>query len=149
MGTPFGYLPLARYRFIRQPDPITFSAFTSWEAPDPSYWVPKGYAVVNVDLRGFGTFDGAGTFLSDQEAADYAAAIEWAAVQPWSNGRVGLNGVSYLAISQWKVAALRPKPLVAISFRGYDRRRAGRSESREPREPRRALALSFTRGSRL
>jgi predicted acyl esterase len=112
--SPFGYLPLARYRFIRQPDPITFSAYTSWEAPDPSYWVPKGYAVVNVDLRGFGASDGIGTLFSDEEAADYAEAIEWAAVQPWSNGRVGLNGVSYLAISQWKVAALRPKPLVAI-----------------------------------
>jgi predicted acyl esterase len=112
--SPFGYLPLARYRFIRQPDPIAFSAYTSWEAPDPSYWVPRGYAVVNVDLRGFGTSDGVGTFLSDQEAADYAEVIEWSAAQPWSNGRVGLNGVSYLAISQWRVAARRPKSLVAI-----------------------------------
>jgi predicted acyl esterase len=112
--TPFGYLPLARFRFMRQPDPITFSAYTSWEAPDPSYWVPRGYAVVNVDLRGFGSSDGVGTFLSDPEAADYAEVIEWAAAQPWSTGRVGLNGVSYLAISQWKVAALRTKSLVAI-----------------------------------
>ena len=112
--SPFGYLPIARYRFMRQPDPIRFSAYTSWEAPDPSYWVPKGYAVVNVDLRGFGTSDGAGTFLSDQEAVDYAEVIEWAGAQPWSSGRVGLNGVSYLAISQWKVAALRPKSLAAI-----------------------------------
>jgi hypothetical protein len=36
------------------------------------------------------------------------------AAQPWANGRVGLNGVSYQAISQWRVAALRPKSLVAI-----------------------------------
>ncbi len=113
-SSPFGYLPLARYRFMRQPDPIAFSAYTSWEAPDPSYWVPRGYAVVNVDLRGFGASDGVGTFLSDQDAADYAEVIEWAAAQPWSSGKVGLNGVSYLAISQWKVAALRPKSLVAI-----------------------------------
>jgi predicted acyl esterase len=112
--TPLGYLPIARYRFIRQPDPITHSAYTCWEAPDPSYWVPRGYAVVNVDLRGFGTSEGVATFFSDEEAADYAEVIEWAAAQPWSNGRVGLNGVSYLAISQWKVAALRPKSLVAI-----------------------------------
>jgi predicted acyl esterase len=112
--SPFGYLPLKRYRFIRQPDPVTFSAYTTWEAPDPSYWVPRGYAVVNLDLRGFGTSDGAGTFLSDQEAADYAEAIEWAGAQSWSSGKVGLNGVSYLAITQWKVAALRPKSLAAI-----------------------------------
>ena len=112
--TPFGYLPLKRYRFIRQPDPLTHSAYTAWEAPDPSFWVPRGYAVVNVDLRGFGTSDGVGALFSEQEADDYAEVIEWAAAQPWSNGRVGLNGVSYLAISQWKVAALRPKSLVAI-----------------------------------
>jgi predicted acyl esterase len=112
--SPFGYLPLARYRFIRQPSPVTFSAHTSWEAPDPGFWVPRGYAVVNVDLRGFGTSDGVATLLSEQEATDYAEVIEWAAAQPWSSGRVGLNGVSYLAISQWRVAALRPKPLVAI-----------------------------------
>jgi predicted acyl esterase len=112
--TPFGYLPLARYRFIRQPDPVTFSAYTSWEAPDPGYWVPRGYVVINVDLRGFGSSGGIGTLFSDQEAADYAEVIEWAGAQPWSTGRVGLFGVSYLAISQWKVAALRPKSLAAI-----------------------------------
>jgi predicted acyl esterase len=112
--TPLGYLPLARYRFLRLPDPFAFSAYATWEAPDPSYWVPRGYALANVDLRGFGTSDGVGTLLSDEEAADYAELIEWAAAQPWSSGKVGLNGVSYLAISQWKVAALRPKALAAI-----------------------------------
>ena len=112
--TPVGYLPLTRYRFIRQPDLVTHSAYTAWEAPDPSFWVPRGYVVVNVDLRGFGTSGGVGSLFSDQEAADYAEVIAWAARQPWSSGRVGLNGVSYLAISQWKVAALRPEGLAAI-----------------------------------
>ncbi len=112
--TPFGYLPLAQYRFLRQPAPIRLSAYTGWEAPDPSSWVPRGYAVVNLDLRGFGTSGGTGTLFSDQEAADYAEVIEWAGVQPWSTGKIGLNGVSYLALSQWKVAALRPPHLAAI-----------------------------------
>jgi hypothetical protein len=112
--TPLGYLPPARYRFIRQPVPVTFSAYTTWEAPDPNFWVPRGYAVVNLDLRGFGTSEGVGEFLSAQEADDYAQAIAWAAAQPWSSGKVGLNGVSYLAISQWRVAALRPPALAAI-----------------------------------
>jgi predicted acyl esterase len=112
--TPFGYLPPTRYRFLRQPASVTFSALATWEAPDPSYWVPRGYAVINLDLRGFGKSEGTGTLFSDQEAADYAEVIEWAAAQTWSTGRVGLNGVSYLAISQWKVAALRPKSLAAI-----------------------------------
>jgi predicted acyl esterase len=47
-------------------------------------------------------------------AADYVEVIEWAGTQPWSTGKVGLFGVSYLAISQWKVAALRPRFLSAI-----------------------------------
>lgn len=110
----FGYLPLLPFRLMPQPDRFSVSAYAGWEAPDPGTWVPRGYAVVNVDLRGFGTSEGIGAPLSDQEAADYAEAIEWAAVQPWSSGKVGLNGVSYLALSQWKVAALRPRSLAAI-----------------------------------
>jgi predicted acyl esterase len=112
--TPLGYLPLKRYRFIRQPDTVRYSAYTAWESPDPCYWVPRGYVVISLDLRGFGTSEGVGTLLSDEEASDYAEAIAWAAAQPWSMGKVGLNGVSYLAISQWRVAALRPPALAAI-----------------------------------
>jgi predicted acyl esterase len=67
--TPVGYLPSARYRFMRQPRAIRFSAFTTWEAPDPSFWVQRGYAVVNLDLRGFGTSDGTGALLSSQAAS--------------------------------------------------------------------------------
>ncbi len=112
--TPLGYLPPKRYRFIRQPAPVTFSAYTTWEAPDPSYWVPRGYVVINLDLRGFGTSEGVGALLTHREASDVAEAIEWAAAQPWSTGKVGLNGVSYLAITQWSAAALRPPHLAAI-----------------------------------
>ncbi len=75
---------------------------------------PQGYAVVNVDLRGGGTAEGIGDLFSDQEALDYYDVIEWAGTQSWSSGRVGLNGVSYLAISEYKVAALRPPHLAAI-----------------------------------
>lgn len=109
-----GYLPEMQYRIMRQSAPVKVSAWTSWESPDPAYWVPRGYVVVNCDLRGFGHSDGEGELISDQEALDYYDLIEWAAEQPWSNGRVGLNGVSYLALSQWKVAALRPPHLAAI-----------------------------------
>jgi predicted acyl esterase len=108
-----GRLP-SQYRMLRQTAPVAFSAWTSWEAPDPAFWVPRGYAVVNCDLRGCGTSGGVGDILSDQEAQDCFDLIAWAAEQPWSTGRVGLNGVSYLAISQYKVAALRPPALAAI-----------------------------------
>jgi predicted acyl esterase len=111
---PFGYLPPAQYRMIRQPEPVSWSAWTSWEAPDPAYWVPRGYAVVNCDLRGFGASEGRANLLTDAEARDVHDVIEWAGTRPWSNGRVGMNGVSYLAISQYGAAALRPPHLAAI-----------------------------------
>ena len=40
--------------------------------------------------------------------------IEWAGVQPWSNGKVGLNGISYYGINQWQVASLQPPHLAAM-----------------------------------
>jgi predicted acyl esterase len=103
-----------QYRLFPQPDPVTLSAWTSWEAPDPAFWVSHGYAVVNADLRGGGTAEGTSVLFSDSEAADYAEIVEWAGTRAWSTGRVGLLGVSYLAISQYKVAALRPPHLAAI-----------------------------------
>ncbi|HEX2914444.1 MAG TPA: CocE/NonD family hydrolase [Chloroflexia bacterium] len=109
-----GVRPFFQYRIINQPMPINTSERASWEAPDPAFWVPKGYVVINLDLRGFFASPGEGEVLSDQEAQDYYDCIEWAASQPWSNGKVGLNGVSYLAISQYKVAALHPPHLAAI-----------------------------------
>ena len=108
------YQPPRQYRVFHQPDPIAFSAWTGWEAPDPAFWVPEGFAVVNVDLRGFGTSDGTGELLSDQQGDDEHDVIEWVAAQPWCTGRIGLLGVSYLAISQYRVAATRPPHLAAI-----------------------------------
>jgi hypothetical protein len=85
-----------------------------WELPDPERWVPWGYALVRVDTRGFGQSRGKVSGLDDQEANDYYDAIEWAACQPWSNGNVGLSGVSYIAINQWYAAAKQPPSLKAI-----------------------------------
>ncbi len=103
-----------QYRIMPQPDVVRFSAWTGWEAPDPAFWVPRGYAVVNADGRGGGTSEGVAELFSDQEAQDYYDLVEWAGTQPWSTGKVGLDGVSYLAISQYKVAALQPPHLAAI-----------------------------------
>ncbi|HVU92372.1 MAG TPA: CocE/NonD family hydrolase [Jatrophihabitans sp.] len=103
-----------QFRAMNQPEPLTISAETSWEAPDPVWWVQQGYAVINLDTRGGGHSDGRGDLLSDQEADDIGQVIAWAAEQPWSNGRVGMLGVSYLALSQYKVAALNPPALKAI-----------------------------------
>lgn len=103
-----------QYRILRQTGPVRFSSLTTWEAPDPAWWVAQGYAVVNCDLRGAGTSDGVGSLLSDQEGEDVHDLVQWAGAQPWSTGAVGLLGVSYLALSQWKAAATQPSSLKAI-----------------------------------
>ncbi|TXI98420.1 MAG: CocE/NonD family hydrolase [Neisseriales bacterium] len=103
-----------QYRVIRQTGQIAFSEETSWEAPDPDFWVKQGYVIVNIDKRGFGKSDDAQEMLDDAEAQDYYDVIEWSAAQEWSSGKIALFGVSYLAISQYKVAALNPPHLSAI-----------------------------------
>jgi predicted acyl esterase len=109
-----GYSVSQQYRVLRQPSSLRFSSLTGWEAPDPVWWTAHGYVVVNCDLRGAGHSDGVCSLLSDQEGEDVYDLIEWAGQQPWSTGAVGMIGVSYLAISQWKAAALRPPHLKAI-----------------------------------
>ena len=103
-----------QYRMLPQPGPLRLSAWTGWEAPDPAVWVPRGYAVINADLRGGGTSEGTGHLFSDEEARDYADLIQWAGSQSWCSGKVGLDGVSYLAISQYQVAGLGPEHLAAV-----------------------------------
>jgi uncharacterized protein len=93
---------------------IPTSDYAAFEAPDPGFWVPRGYAVVNANVRGMWNSEGHATWLSPQDAEDYFDLIEWVAEQPWSTGKVGLSGVSYLAMSQWAVAALNPPHLAAI-----------------------------------
>jgi predicted acyl esterase len=96
-------------------DPSHYSSYCAFEAPDPAYWVPRGYAIINPDPRGTWHSEGRATFLSPEEALDYYDLIEWAGTQPWSNGKVGLAGVSYLTSSQWRVAGTNPPHLAAIN----------------------------------
>jgi predicted acyl esterase len=112
--TRLGWRINPQFRILRQTAPFTISSETSWEAPDPVWWTGQGYAVVNADLRGAGTSDGVGVPFSAQEAEDIHDLIEWAGTQPWSSGKVGMLGVSYLAIAQYKAAALHPPHLAAI-----------------------------------
>ena len=91
------------------------SDLTIFEAPDPVYWVGQGYAVVIADTLGTWFSDANASFFSPREAEAHYDLIEWAGTQEWSNGKVGLSGVSYLASSQWRVAALRPPHLAAIN----------------------------------
>jgi predicted acyl esterase len=100
----------------KHPDVMAGSSnkYQSWEVCDPEKWVPDGYAVVRVDSRGCGRSPGYVEHWSPRETKDFANCVEWAGKQPWSNGKVGLSGISYYAINQWQVASLQPKHLAAI-----------------------------------
>jgi hypothetical protein len=100
----------------RHPDVTAGSSnlHQNWEVVDPEKWVPHGYACVRVDSRGCGRSPGYVDHFSARETSDFAACIEWAGTQPWSNGRVGLNGVSYYGMNQWQVASRQPPHLAAM-----------------------------------
>ena len=92
----------------------TTNQYQNWEVVDPEKWVPDGYACVRVDSRGAGRSPGYLNHNNARENRDFYHCIEWAAEQPWCSGKVGLNGISYYASSQWRAAALQPPHLTAI-----------------------------------
>ncbi|MGH7553029.1 MAG: CocE/NonD family hydrolase, partial [Longimicrobiales bacterium] len=98
------------------PDAVsgTTNKYANWEVVDPEKWVPDGYACVRVDSRGAGRSPGYLNHNNARENRDFYHCIEWTAAQPWCSGKVGLNGISYYASSQWRVAALQPPHLAAM-----------------------------------
>ncbi len=88
--------------------------YQNWEVTDPERWVPHGYAIVRVDSRGAGWSPGFMDCNSPREIKDLYQCIEWAGTQPWSNGKVGMLGISYYASNQWRVAGMHPPHLAAI-----------------------------------
>ena len=88
--------------------------YQNWETTDPERWIPHGYAIVRVDSRGAGWTPGFMDPGSPREIDDLYQCIEWAGIQPWSNGKVGMLGISYYAGNQWRVAGKHPPHLSAI-----------------------------------
>ncbi len=88
--------------------------YMNWETINPEIWIPEGYVAVRVDGRGTGKSQGQYEPWSLGESIDIYDAIEWAASQPWCNGKVGLLGISYYAINQWFAANQQPPSLKAI-----------------------------------
>src|ERR1700729_93981 len=66
----------------------------------PAELAAAGFAVVLQDCRGRFESEGEWTYVQS-EVDDGYDTVEWAAVQPWSNGRVGLFGASYMGNTQW------------------------------------------------
>jgi predicted acyl esterase len=98
------------------PDAVANSTnkYQNWEVADPEKWVPDDYVCVRVDSRGAGRSPGYLDHNNARENRDFYNCIEWVASQPWCSGKVGLNGISYYASSQWRAAALQPPHLAAI-----------------------------------
>ena len=70
--------------------------------------------MLRADEVGLGQSPGILDTMSKSTSDAFADTVEWAAEQSWSNGKVGLAGISYFAGSQWRVAARQPKGLAAI-----------------------------------
>jgi len=88
--------------------------YQNWELIDPEKWVPDGYACVRIDSRGAGRSPGYLDVWSAREAEDLYTCVEWAGTQAWSNGQIGIHGISYYAMNQWNVGALKPPHLAAL-----------------------------------
>lgn len=80
-----------------------------------SFWVRYGYVLASSDMRGIGASFGSrpGEF-TDSDSSDAYDVIDWLAAQPWSNGRVGMMGVSANGISQFVAAGSAHPALRAI-----------------------------------
>jgi predicted acyl esterase len=107
-----------RYSLFPENAGVPLDAISPWakfEGPDPAYWCRHGYAVINPDVRGAWKSEGDLAVFGEHEGDDIHDTIEWVAAQPWSNGKVGMSGNSYLALSQWKAGAARPAHLAALA----------------------------------
>ena len=122
-----------------------------------AHLMDRGYTFVMVDLRGFGGSSGCLDWVGPGEQADVKSAVQWAASQPWSTGKVGMYGKSYDGVTgprrRGRAAAgprrrrragagLRPLPLPVLERRAvrelarharplrHDRRDAGHGKRR-------------------
>jgi putative CocE/NonD family hydrolase len=77
------------------------------------YFAQRGYVYVFQDVRGRHESEGRWEPFFDDEKDGYDT-IEWAAKQPWSSGKVGMQGGSYLGQNQWRAAQAAPPSLVTI-----------------------------------
>jgi uncharacterized protein len=84
------------------------------EAGASDFWVPRGYVHVVANLRGTSGSGGTFGFMDGQERCDLHDLVEWAAAQPWSDGNVGMLGISYFASTQIEAATQQPEHLKAI-----------------------------------
>lgn len=93
---------------------MSSNKYQNWEVTDPECWVPHGYACVRFDSRGAGCSEGFMNPNAPIEIEDLYDCIEWSGTRDWSNGKVGMLGISYYSRNQWRVAEKNPPHLTAI-----------------------------------
>ncbi len=81
---------------------------------DPLAAAAAGYAVIIQDVRGRFASDGGPFYIFRDEFNDGYDSVEWAASLPYSDGRVGMFGASYMGMTQWQAAVMQPPHLQAI-----------------------------------
>ena len=81
-----------------------------------TYFAARGYVSARVDIRGFGASEGVPTDreYSQQELLDGEQVIAWLASQSWSNGKVGMFGISWGGFNAIQMAMRQPPALKAI-----------------------------------
>jgi predicted acyl esterase len=84
------------------------------EAGASDFFVPRGYVHVIANCRGTSGSGGTFGFFDGQERRDMYDLVEWAAEQRWSDGNIGMVGISYFAMTQMEAAVERPPHLKAI-----------------------------------
>ena len=81
---------------------------------DGAKLMERGYTYVMVDLRGFGGSNGCLDWAGPGEQSDVVNAVQWAASQPWSTGKVGMYGKSYDGVTGLIGVNHRPPGLAAV-----------------------------------
>ncbi|MGH9245237.1 MAG: CocE/NonD family hydrolase [Acidimicrobiales bacterium] len=125
-GLPFnGPIYRMQWEKLVAKDPSVLQGSTNkyqaWEVADPERWVPHGYAIVRVDSRGTGWSPGFLDPRSPQEFDDICRTVEWAGEQSWSDGKVGILGISYYAVMGWAAASRGAHHLAAvIAWEGFN-----------------------------
>ena len=106
-----------------EPQPVLLEylpyRLSDWTAPRDAqrhpWYAGHGYVSVRVDVRGHGNSEGLpGDEYDETELADGSAVIEWLAAQPFSDGKVGMFGISWGGFNSLQLAARAPEALKAI-----------------------------------
>jgi putative CocE/NonD family hydrolase len=99
--------PVVLFRSIYRDSLLQWGSFHLFQ------YLAAGYGVVWQSTRGTGASEGTYRFLADERSDGYDS-VEWVAAQPWCDGRVAMDGHSYLGMTQLAAAAARPPHLTAI-----------------------------------